>query len=264
MPASHSPAVVLLSVSAESVSSTTARQPDLATAEAVLLCLNEHDIAATWCSRSPVASKLTSMIMDGSSRQEMAILAAADGRPVFAEDLRREVLRARAGGWPLSSIFVAGNLPTEHQDLLVKYGITAVYPLATGEGKPAATSTKLWRASRWLLPMQAHASQLPQKLRWGLWRMPAAVSLDQEGAWRVRHAIDRAVATVGMVHVHVDLATTVGRRRIQDDVESVLRQIASHAGRGRLRTQTMSATVAGLSRSRTQAPACSILRKRAA
>ena len=64
-----------------------------------------------------------------------------------------------------------------------------------------------------------------------------AVSL-AAGAWPVRHSIDRAVAAGDMIHVHIDLASiTDRRRRLMDDVESVMRQVASYAGQGRLSTQ---------------------------
>ena len=89
----------------------------------------------------------------------------------MAEQLRREALRSRAAGMPLSTVFAAGTLASEHHHLLVKYGITAVH-VADGE-EAAASPGKLRRASRWLLPMAARASEMPQKLRWGLWRMPA-------------------------------------------------------------------------------------------
>src|SRR6185437_7807862 len=121
----------------------------------------------------------------------------------------------------------------------------------TDRGVAARTSTsRLRRASQWLLPLASHTSSIPQKLRWGLWRMPQAISLASEGAWRVRHAIDRAVATADMVHLEIDLSSITEGRRQVEDVESVVRQIASYARQGRLQTQTLAAAAAALSQPR--------------
>ncbi len=197
------------------------------------------------------------------SRQSLALLLPAHGGQAMAEQLRREALRAHVAGIPLSTVFATGPLASDYHHLLVKYGVTAVH-VADGEDA-AASPGKLRRASQWLLPMAARASEMPQKLRWGLWRMPRAVSLARAGAWPVRHSIDRAVAAGDMIHLHVDLASiTDRRRRLMDDVESVMRQVASYAGQGRLSTQTLAATAAALTSPRVSAPACSILRKRAA
>jgi len=253
----------MLSVAAEPLAlEGRAREASASSVEAVCDLLAEKQLAATWCSPSPIRSPLAARIVAGKSRQEIGLAVGTSTRERFAQVVRQETLTARAGGVTVSTVFVDGTLPADRFDLLTKYGITAV----SAVGQPVPTTrggaNKLWRASRWLLPMAAHAAQLPQNLRWGLWRMPAAVHLASDGAWRVRHAVDSVVATGGLLHLHVDLLT--GGSRVLSDLESVTRQVESHAARGRLTTQSIATVVADLSRPRVSAPACSILRKRAA
>ena len=247
---SRSSAVLLLSLSADTVSSEVeAAQPIASAAESILGTLIDHDIAATWGQRSPVDSPLASTVGRTHLRQSLALLLPAQGGQAMAEHLRREALRSRAAGIPLSTVFAAGTLASDYYHLLVKYGVTAIYLADGNMPRPRPASSA--RASRWLLPLVARASEMPQKLRWGLWRMPRAVSLAREGAWPVRHAIDRAVAAGDMIHVHIDLAMiTDRRRRLMDDAESVIRQIASYAGQGRLQTQTLGAAAAALTNPR--------------
>jgi hypothetical protein len=253
--------VLLLSLSADTVSADA--QPIRAAADTILGTLIDHDVAATWGHRSPVDSPWAATIAREHPRQALALSLPAQAGQATAEQLRREALRSRAAGVPLSTVFAAGTLTSDDHHLLVKYGVTAIY-VADGEYAAAAPG-KLRRASRWLLPMAARASEMPHKLRWGLWRMPSAVSLARDGAWPVRHAIDCAVAACDMIHVHIDLASiTDRRRRLMDEIESVVRQIVSYTGQGKLHTETLGATAAALTNPRVSAPACSILRKRAA
>ena len=263
MAASAFPAVLMVSVSAESpmrdsrTAATNARS-----VEAVFDLLAGRDIAATWRSQSPIRSPLAGRIAQGQTRQEIGLAVSSQARETLAIEVRRETLTARAGGINLSTVFADEALSADRHELLTKYGITAVAEVGQQASAGYVSSNKLWQASRWLLPLAAHVAHRPQNLRWGLWRMPTAMHLATAGAWQVRHAVDSAVATGGTLHLHVDLEATPSR--LLGDLESVIRQIDSHASRGRLTTQTMSTVVARLSRPRVVAPACSILRKRAA
>jgi hypothetical protein len=156
-------------------------------------------------------------------------------------------------------------LTSDQYQLLVKYGVAAIHVAESGLAAETLPARGRWQPSRWLLPMAARVNEIPQKLRWGLWRMPQALDVAREGVKRSRLAVDRAVAAGDMVHLHVDLAEATDQRsRLLDDVRSVVRQVASYADQGRLRTETLSSAAAGLSRQRVAAPACSILRRRAA
>jgi len=262
------PAVLLLSLSSECCEpQADRRQRDGEAVEAILSLLVEHSLAATWASRSPIDGTYAAAIA-AHPRQELALWAGPSdnsdqGRQAAGEQVRRQLLRSRAEGLSISTLFATDGMLAPDDALLVKCGIAAVCPIV----EPARPSgpTGLSRATRWLLPGISHSFEAPQKLRWGLWRMPAPVSLAHEGVRRVRRAIDRAVASAGMLHVHIDLpALSAAGRRSIGQIDTVVRQLASTRDRGRLRTQTMTETAVSLSRPRAPVPACSILRKKAA
>jgi hypothetical protein len=266
MRASSSSAVLLVSVTADTTSLDHASlQPLTTAAESTLELLVENDIAATWGCRSPIDFPLVSAIVAHEPRQAMAVTLTNDGGPLMAEQLRRETLRARAGGLRLATVFSRKALSTESYQLLAKYGMSALHVTDQGDGARTSTS-RIRRAGQWLLPMATRSGAVPQKLRWGLWRMPQAISLANEGAWRVRHAIDRAVATADMIHVEIDLGSvSAGARRQTEELASVVRQISSYSRQGGLQTQTLAPAATVLSQPRhTAAPACSILRRQAA
>ncbi|HVU87893.1 MAG TPA: hypothetical protein VHD36_11275 [Pirellulales bacterium] len=266
MRVSPSPAVVLFSLSADARSGEAgSMQAVTAAAESMLQFLVEHDVAATWGTRSPVDFKGAGAIDEQHPRQALAISLAADDSPRIVEQLRREALRSRAAGLSVASALVPRSLSGDMYQLLVKYGIAAIHIAESGLQTEVATSRGLWRRSRWLLPLSARASEIPQKLRWGLWRMPQALDLARDGVRRLRQAVDRAVGAGDMVHLHVDLAEAASQHsRLMDDARSVVRQIASYADQGRLRSETLAGAAAGLTWQRVAAPACSILRRRAA
>jgi hypothetical protein len=265
----HSPAVLLLSVATDAVTSTAATQRACQeSVETVAQFLSEYDLAATWVSHSPADWPYSAKVSPQRGRQELALCAARGshtivGRQSLGEELRRQIVRLRATGCGATTLFAADSLSTQQHELLAKYGVTAV--CAMDNTGTSARPSALRLANRWLLPMASRSLAIPQKLRWGLWQMPQAVHLVREGARQVRNCIDRTVAESGMTHLHVDLGAINDQgSRAFEQVTSVLRQVASFADRGRLRTQTMGETAARLSRPKVTVPACSILRKAAA
>ena len=233
MRASSSSAVVLLSLSANARSSGGSAQSVTAVTESMLSFLVEHDVAATW--GTPRRSTSSTLLRSARHpRQALAISLAADDGPRIVEQLRREAL-GRAAGLAVASAFAPRPLSNDQYQLLVKYGVAAIHIAESGLAAQTPAARGVWRSSRWLLPLAARANEIPQKLRWGLCRMPQAIDLAREGAKRSRQAVDRAVAAGEMVHLHVDLAGAKDTHsRLLDDVRSVVRQIASYADQGRL------------------------------
>jgi hypothetical protein len=262
------PAVVLLSLSSESCEPQADRRPrDGEAVEAILPLLVEQRLAATWASRAAIDWDCAQAIA-AQPRQELALsIGRGDysdlGRQFDGEQVRRQVLRASAGGLSIATLFVVDPALTPDDALLSKCGMAAVCPIGA-QGR-ASRAGGLSRAGRWMLPRISHSFDSPQQLRWGLWRMPTPVRLVQEGARQIRRAIDHVAATAGILHIHVDLpALASAGRRPAGQVDAVLRQLADLQDRGQLRTQTMAQTALSLSRPRRIAPACSILRKKAA
>jgi hypothetical protein len=269
MPSPLSPAVLILSFCAEAPEGDSADCLALdEVVPALARLLADHRLAATWASRGPANWPHTACLAC-QPRQEIALAIGQRGlartdRHTTDEEVRRKILGARAGGINISTLFVDDSSRCERHDLLAKYGVTAI--CSTDEvGRGSASATRLGAVGRLLSPLATRTLIGPQKIRWGLWKIPPAIGFAAQGARRTRRALDRAAASGELTHLHCDLPAMASGGRVDlAPIDSLLRQIAQYEHSGRMLTQTVTETAACLSRPRGAVSACSILRKRAA
>ena len=269
MPSPLSPAVLIMSFCAEAPEGSCENCSALDDAvPALVRLLADHRLAATWASRGPANWPHTAYLAC-QPRQEIALaigqrgLARTDRRS-SDEEVRYKILRARAGGINISTLFVDDSSCCQRHDLLAKYGVTAICS-ADEEAHGSASATRRGSVGRLFSPLATRTLMGPQKLRWGLWKMPAAVSIAAQGARRTRRALDRAAASGELTHLHCDLPALVSGGRVDlAPIDALLRQVAHYEHSGRMQTQTAMETAARLSRPRGGVSACSILRQRAA
>lgn len=189
------------------------------------------------------------------ARHELALFVpAAATRREFGDALRGQMVRAQARGLEVSTLIATDAQPGEHADLMAGEGITALCPL--GEATASPTST----AKRWWSLASTRNPDAPQKLRWGLWQMPPAVTVAGTNAKQLRRTLDRTVSGAGMLHLHVPVTS----RGADDACDAVFAQIAAYQREERLQTQTVASVAAALTRPREIVSARSILHKRAA
>ncbi len=214
---------------------------------------DRHRVRATWAVADPIVSAATERLQSSHVPHEIAVLGdatwagphAARGR--FAGELSRRVLRARAAGLAVSSLAMVEPIPTDHYDLLLKQGITAV------------------RA-----PGQANTGRVPQSLRYRLWqlpvshRLPAANRWFAAGSWAAQRGLRRAAAQQSLYHLEIDAPRLGGRgSSALRSLERLLRQAARLQQQRRVEILTMAETVARLSATPSVVPARSVLRKAA-
>jgi hypothetical protein len=228
--------------------------------------MDSHNVSATWGFDAPGASPLLAAVTAIEPRQEIALVArgawaATDAnRALFGQELSRRAAAAREAGVQPSTLLMAGGATPAHLDLVEKHGITALCRISLHESHSASTPASLWR-SGWFSPSSARAGSAPRSLRWGLWQMPAAIDLARLGGWRTRQSMLRRVSTEGFVHLCVEVASLVaGGTRAERQLDAVLRRAIAWQEQGKLRLQSIGATVAQLSATRHSPPARSILR----
>jgi hypothetical protein len=269
VPSPLPPVVLIISFCAEALEGSCENCSALDDAvPALVRLLADHRLAATWASRGPANWPHTPYLAC-QSRQEIALAIGQRGlartdRHSNDEEVRRKILGARAGGINISTLFVDDSSCCERHDLLAKYGVTAI--CSTHEvGRGSASATRLGAVGRLFSPLATRTLMGPQKLRWGLWKMPAAVRIAAQGVRRTRRALDRAAASGELTHLHCDLPALASGGPIDlAPINSLLRQVAQYEHSGRMLTQTVTETATCLSRPRGAVSACSILRKRAA
>ena len=180
------------------------------------------------------------------------------------EEVRYKILCARAGGINISTLFVDDSSCCQRHDLLAKYGVTAICS-ADEEAHGSASATRRGSVGRLFSPLATRTLMGPQKLRWGLWKMPAAVSIAAQGA-RAHATCARLRSRKWRVDSPALRPAGTGQRwaRRPAPIDALLRQVAHYEHSGRMQTQTAMETAARLSRPRGGVSACSILRQRAA
>jgi hypothetical protein len=149
------------------------------------------------------------------------------------------------------SLVLADARLSEHLDLVVKHGLTAVrHPAALA----SVTASKRMQASR---------------LRFGLWSFPVSVQLPGRSRWlpggggghSARRFLDRAIAERGLVHVAIDASLLVERGRASERVvTSLLSAVDKRRSDGVLDVATIGATAARLAGQQSSRPSNSILR----
>jgi hypothetical protein len=266
MPPSLPTATLMISVAADEGLPPDSRPLDEAVS-ALAQRLVDQNLAATWTSRAPADWRHTAQLAR-EPRQEIAVTigrrgVAADDCPFTSgsEEVRRQILRSRAAGVDVSTLFFSDSTSCERHDLLAKYGITAICAI---ESRRLASPPKSG-LGRLLLPFTTESLASAQKLRFGLWKMPTAIDLALLGARRTRRAVDRAMSGAAMTPLHFDLPAVLSRGATSfEAIDSLLRHVTRQVQSGRLVTQTMKEAAACLSRTRRGVSACSILRKQAA
>ncbi len=167
--------------------------------ERLLACLARHDMPATWAVADPAVSAARGRIEAAGRGHELAIagdaswVGQAAGRSRFARELARRAAQARGAGLSVRTLVLKTELPGEHADLAIKEGIVAVRQ--TG---PASVARK--------------AGSLPRTLRFGLWEVPANVTLPGASRWlpggggtrAACYEIDQAIERRGPVHLALD------------------------------------------------------------
>ena len=226
------------------------------TTDVLIEALRNCGIAATWAVADPAVSAATDAILaaaqDRNAGHDVAVLGDPTwigpqaGRTRFARELSRRVLRAQVAGIKVSTLVVREVALSDHLDLLVRYGITAVRDAHTA---------------------RCVATCGAEPVRYGVWRMRATHGLGDVAAGRLgatgalRRAIVRSATRSEACHLAIDaaqlaLAGTGAQRRF----ERVLRSIAQLRDREELSVRTMAQTARLLVPVRARRPAHSILR----
>lgn len=262
------PAALAVSLNVAGMEAASEREASAAVSSLARL-MEEHGLSATWGFDAPGETPLLAEVMAMAPRQEIALVAqgawaAADAsRALFDQELSRRVATAVESGVTVSTLLIAGGATPGHLDLVEKHRISALCRVALHESHSASTPASLWR-SGWFAPKSALAGSAPRSLRWGLWQMPAAIDLARLGGWRTRQSLVRRVTTEGFVHLCVDVANlAAGGKRAERQLDAVLRPAFAWQEQGKLRVQSISATVAQLGAIRQSPPARSILRRAA-
>lgn len=220
--------------------------------------MTQHRLSATWAVSDPAVSAATETILAIPTPQEIAILGDANwvgpaaGRGRFARELARRTQGARDAEIDLQSLVLRDVALGDHNDLLVKHQIRAVRSeLTAARRRPALRS--------------------PQSIRFGVFDLPASVSLPRQAGWlpggsqsTVRRLLRQAAATATPVHLAIEparLADTAGSPLAS--VAKTLSIVAERRDRGLLTVETLGQASAQLATPPQVAPARSILRRAA-
>ncbi|HJT33152.1 MAG TPA: hypothetical protein VJ783_14005 [Pirellulales bacterium] len=234
------------------------RARDSAVAE-VRQRLAEANLPATWAltagdlveaSQSPTASP---------ARSEIALIAdrawagAEANRERFADALARSLAEARRAGCRVTTL-VFDESPRElHDDLLVKYGITAVRQRTA---HPASVSFARSTAR------DAHPGTVGclRSLRWGLWELVDTIDAIELGPRRTLKTLDRVARDGGEIAIVIDGAKLAGGLKT---LARLVDRLNCLRGDGTLVTHTVCDAVVSRMPSRQVPAARSILRRAA-
>ena len=220
-------------------------------ADLLIETLRDFDLAATWAVADPAVSAATAVIRAADAAHDVAVLGdhtwigPQAGRTRFARELSRRVLAAEAALIDVSTLVVRETVLSDHLDLLVKYGITAVRDTRT---------------------MRLNVPYGAEPVRYGVWRMGATHCLGDAAdgrlgaGWAIRRGLARAAARSEACHLVIDAARlscagTGTPRKLQQ----VLRRIVKLRDREQVSVRTMAQTVRSLTPAHVAMPARSIL-----
>jgi len=235
-----------------------------ALAVAVAEHLAASRVPATWALDLATNPDLVVDLKCADPAHEIALLADRSWagrhtpRHLVAAELERRVRRAAAAGHPPCTLVLAEGHVTEHLDLLVKQGITAVRSAARSWRRHDARGGAAW-LRRW---RGAEAASAPvRSLRWGLWEVGKSLDVIGLRHGAVGRAIDRAAAGGGLVHLSLDLAGLTGNVSAGlKQLDRIAAQVAPLRERRAIEALTIAGLAARLSRPRQNPPARSILR----
>ncbi len=216
--------------------------------------LNRLGITATWAV-DELAADLTAQLQ--SSGQEIALLADAAWasreapRAESARELKQHLQDATARGIPLSTLALRGFALTDHTDLLVKRGFTAVRTL-TGERDAARGRS----ASRW----GRSPAPGPHAIRFGLWETPATLGVARNGSSGAVRRLRLQLESDDYIHAVIDLAGISESHRALEHITGLLSAAAKLRDSGQLRIDSVSQLTERLTAPRRNRPAQSVLR----
>lgn len=214
------------------------------------------DLPATWALTAGDLAEASQSAAAPRARGEVALIADrawAGGKPNrerFADGLARSFAEARAAGYrPTTLVFDEG--PSElHDDLLVKYGITAVRKRIAHSASVSFARSN----ARNLLPGVAGCMR---SLRWGLWELEGAVDALALGPRRTLKTLDRVARDGGEIAIVIDGAKLAGGLKTLARLVDRLNRLR---GDGTLVTHTVCDAVISRMPSRQVPAARSILR----
>jgi hypothetical protein len=229
------------------------------TVERLIELLGSEGVAATWVTNEPPTSELVARVLEADDHHEAALLVPSawmhsdDGRSRFAAEFVARMKEAQASGLSLSTLAIESDLPSEHLELLVRRGITAI---RTDRPAPLRLVRRDGSSGSWAAP-----------IRYGLWQIPCEMRY-RGGGWlaqriaveRIRRDIERLIVASAAGHLVIDAPALALRA---DTKLTGLKAILQHIRRDRpwnLRVGTIFETVARLAAPRANLAAQSILR----
>lgn len=248
-----------VSVDLPSVSSSSGVRSLEATVSSLASLLQRHRVRATWGVDN--IAGVRDLVKKLGGNQEIALLA--DGtwvgpdvsRRTLCRELDQKVNQAVAAQVEIATVLLRGTTLGEDTDVWVKHGIRAVRETA-----PAGGTVAGW------LPLSVRQAPVtaPQQVRYGLWKVTAAVTVPRDGFGRVRRHLNAALAQGQSVQVALaadELARSGNRGLTQ--LQAVLRYVDRLRSQRRLDVTTLGELAGQLTCSRTHRPAQSILRRAA-
>jgi hypothetical protein len=213
-------------------------------------------LPATWGVGDPVHASVTSLIVTSGiaagSEHEVAILADPSwsgieaGRPRFSKELIRRVCQAQSKGIATTTLLPREVSLNHHIDLVVKQGVTAVWPLST-------VAHNLTRTT------------VPKSLHYGLWEFATSGRLPLASGWRAGHrlqkSIRRAADEGATFQLFIDLPAIAQQGMAAEKTAfKVVQYITALRRRGILEVETVATAAHRLSEVPLATPQRSILR----
>ena len=243
------------------------RKVDSAARSLIALC-GERNLAATWTSTQPGASRIITEVLSEDPEHEIALhvgRSLLQTEPPQANSIRevsRELLRAKASGYAISTLAVSRAAAQEGWPALSKLGVTAIRSVPA---QNAAAARSLQTVLKSLTGFKGSQPQ-PGLHRYGIREMPATMVLaDARASFRrLRKSVDRAVESESTVHLLLDVPQmALARKSNRTIAEQILEYAAAMRRAGKLQIETVSTAVARQSPHRSLRPAQSILRRAA-
>lgn len=187
----------------------TGRACDSAVAE-VRQRLAEVDLPATWALKAGDPVEASQSAAAPPARSEIALIAdrawagAEANRERFAAGLARSLAEARTAGYRLTTLVFEESPRELHDDLLMKYGITAVRKRTAHSASVSVTRSNARNA------LLSGASGCLRSLRWGLWELDGAIDALALGPRRTLKTLDRAAREAGEIAIVIDGAKLAG------------------------------------------------------
>lgn len=222
----------------------------------VIALFEQLRVPATWGVAEPAESSFVSQLKSSCEDHEIALLGEPSwvgkdaGRGPFARELARRLAQASAYGMQTTSILPRGVLVDDHLDLIMKHGITAVRGLVDVKGRSSKPA-------------------MPHPLHFGLWELPAALSLPGESTWlpgggrgrKAHKGISHAAKQGDVHHLVIDIPAIAQMGPAAERVlAGVLRKAVKLRDDGKLEILTLCEVARALAAKTAEKPHRNILR----